>query len=84
MQLYLNFCLCIGNVDYNSTQVQLAFQPTPNTEPQCIDVPIIGDSILENNETFYILLSTLDSDVSISPNLGTVVIIDNDGRLITL
>ena len=64
--------------------MQLAFQPTPNTEPQCIDVPIIGDAILENNETFFILLSTLDSDVSLSPNSSSVVIIDNDGRLITL
>ena len=80
LQFYLNICICIGNIDYISTQINRTFQPAQNS--QCVDIPIVGDSVLENNETFFILLNTLDSDVILSQNLSTVVIIDNDGKLI--
>lgn len=47
--------------------------------PQCTDIPIVNDSILENDESFSINLTTDVLSVILSPNLATVVIIDNDG-----
>ena len=68
-------------MDYNSTQVELTFQSTPNTEPQCIDIFIIDDSVLESSETFLISLSTLDPGANVSQNSSTASITDNDGRM---
>ena len=45
-------------------------------------VPIIDDTILEDNETFSVVLSTADPDALLDPTSATVAIGDNDGEII--
>ena len=40
----------------------------------------MNDNIVENDEVFSILLSTLDQDVSLTFSTATVTIEDNDGE----
>ena len=68
-------------MDYDSTQLELTFQSNPNIEPQCIDIFIIDDSVLEDSETFLILLSTLDPGANVSQSSSTASITDNDGKM---
>ena len=42
-------------------------------------ISIIDDTVLEINETFGVVLSTADLEVSLDPASATVTIIDNDG-----
>ena len=56
----------------------LTFLPGINESCSFV-IPIIDDSVLENNETFDVVISTTDLDVSIDPSSATVTIVDNDG-----
>ena len=49
---------------------------------QCIDIPIVDDSIYEGpvNETFTVLLQAVDSKASVQPSSATVSIMDNDSE----
>ena len=42
-------------------------------------IPIIDDSVLENNETFSVVLNTEDQNVVLDLTSATVTIVDNDG-----
>lgn len=64
--------------DYGTRSVELLFEQQPT--PQCTDIQIVNDSILENDESFSINLTTDVLSVILSPNVATVVIIDNDGK----
>ena len=44
----------------------------------------MNDTILENDEVFSVLLSTLDLDVNLTPSAATVTIEDNDSECHTL
>lgn len=64
--------------DYTAMEILLRF--LPGTNESCgIMIPIIDDSVLENNETFDVVLSTADLAVSLNPASATVTIVDNDG-----
>ena len=78
---YLPLCI-IDAVDFTSVTAQLTFQPSQADVPQCEDVPIQEDTILETNESFTVELSTTDPDVILSPENATVTITDNDGMCI--
>ena len=45
------------------------------------EISIIDDLVLEDNETFSVLLSTEDPDVLLDPASATVTIVDNDGEI---
>ena len=45
---------------------------------QCTTIMILPDTIVEEDETFTISLSTRDSQVNLSPSNMTVVIVNND------
>lgn len=62
--------------------MQLTFEPSFASVPQCDDILIIPDNILENTENFQVLLSTTDTAVAIDPNRATVSIFDNDSKYI--
>ena len=68
--------------DYTAVTAQLTFQPTVTL--QCRSVPIINDTILENDEVFSVQLITLDQDVNLTLSTATVTIEDNDSEYRTL
>ena len=63
--------------DYTSVEDVIIFSPGINES--CTMIPIVDDSVLENDEVFSVILSTTDSDVSLDPSSATVTIVDNDG-----
>ena len=59
----------------------LAFTFIPGVNELCTsEISIIDDLILEDNETFSVLLSTTDLDVSLEPSSASVTIVDNDSK----
>ena len=66
-----------GGEDYVLTSVTLTFNGT-NTKA-CTDIPITPDDDYEENETFFVSLTTPDSNVTLNPDRGAVTIIDDDG-----
>ena len=66
--------------DYSALQNLLTFTPGVNVSCTTV-VPIIDDAVLEDNQTFSIVLSTEDPDVLLDPASAIVTIIDNDGEI---
>ena len=50
-------------------------------QPQCVDVSIISDEILEFNEFFLVMLVNGSVRVDLSQPVTTVTIFDNDSKL---
>ena len=46
----------------------------------CTSLPIINDALLEDDESFYIMLTTADPLVLLSPRQGSVVIRSDDRK----
>lgn len=46
----------------------------------CTDITTINDDIYEENETFFVSLSSTNEDIDISLSTATVQIMDNDGK----
>ena len=46
----------------------------------CLDVLIENESILENNEQFFLLLNTRDAAVLLNPNMTRIIINNDDGK----
>ena len=67
-------------MDFASMTAQLTFQPSQADVPQCVDVPIQEDTVLETNEFFTVELSTTDPVVILSPQSATVTIFDDDSE----
>ena len=81
MLCYLPLCI-IDSMDFTSVTTQLTFQPSQADVPQCEDVPLQEDTILETNESFTVELSTTDPVVILDPQSATVTITDNDSMCI--
>jgi GrpB-like predicted nucleotidyltransferase (UPF0157 family) len=62
--------------DYTSTSGDLTFAPSETSKQ--ISVPIINDTLIENDETFNVTLSAPSSATLGTPSTATVTIIDND------
>ncbi|TDT39542.1 gliding motility-associated-like protein [Maribacter spongiicola] len=73
----------VDGMDYTgvprNTQTLTFGGTNPNT--QTITIPIIDDIIIENPETFSVILENISSPIVgiLSDNIATVTIIDNDG-----
>ena len=78
--LFYCVLLLLIDVDFDPIQVGiLVFIPETQAQPQCISISIIDDSILEDTESFNVLLN---SSVNARVDLGSpsiVYILDNDG-----
>ena len=68
-----------ASIDYNSINAVILFQP--GTVTRTVDVPIIGDTNLESNETFSVNLSDPFA-TTISDGAGVGTILDDDTLLI--
>lgn len=67
----------LAGSDYNTTSGTVTFTPSGSTT-QTITVPIIGDTIVELTEQFYVILSNPTGSAVISDNNATGTITDND------
>ena len=65
-----------------SSESQITFEPQPNGQfsPQCADITIVNDEVLETTEMFLIELQSTNPDVSTAPsaNSAVVIIMDDD------
>ena len=66
--------------DYSAQQNPLTFTPGVNVSCATV-VPIVDDAVLEDNQTFSVVLSTEDPNVSLDPASATVTIVNNDGEI---
>ena len=69
-------------MDFTLVTATLTFQPSQADVPQCEDIPIQQDTILETNESFRVELSTTDLNVILAPQNATVTIMDDDSMCI--
>ncbi len=46
--------------------------------PRCVNVTILADDLVENDELFSLVLSSVDPGVTLMPANATVVILNND------
>ncbi|HBK66972.1 MAG TPA: hypothetical protein DD000_26655, partial [Cyanobacteria bacterium UBA11166] len=73
-------------IDYVGSSGVITFNPR-STTPQTISVPVIGDTVVEFNETFFVNLSGLNAqgrNVSIVDPQGSGTITDDDTATITI
>ena len=71
----------LGSDDYTSvSSMELSFQPATVTEPSCGDVQIANEDILEDDESFTVILDSSDNAVVINSNTVTVTIRNDDSK----
>ena len=74
--------LHVAGLDFNFTAMVVIFSVNPINTFQCVSITILSDDILEENETFSVVLSTNDQDVDISQSQSTVTIANDDGTYV--
>ena len=75
------FIFNTASIDYNAV-VDNLLTFTPEVNILCATVvPIIDDDVLEDNQTFTIVLRTSDPDTLVNLVFATVTILDNDGKI---
>ena len=70
-----------GPSDYGSVSIQLEFDE--NNRRQCVQIPIVNDTTIEDTEVFFIILSSPEGNVQITTGNATVHIADNSGKLLS-
>ena len=69
-----------ANDDYGVLGDDLLFEQ--GSPRQCRNISIVDDTALERDEVFSVILTTIDLSVVLSPNISTVLIMDNDGMCV--
>ena len=65
-----------GGVDYSPVTATLQFNST--TSMDCVRVPIVNNTILEDDEDFFGTLNCTDPSVIVSPDTARILIQDNN------
>ena len=65
-----------AGMDFNTTSTVLIFNASISR--QCESVTILNDIIIENNETFFVQLESIDPAVNITLGSAPVTIFDDD------
>ena len=74
-------CIHAASDDFTIMNI-IVFTFIPGVNELCTsEISIFDDLVLEDNETFSVLLSTEDPDVLLDPASATVTIVDNDGEI---
>ena len=88
-KIYTSHCTFSDGTDYgeitSSNNPLMAFTSDPSTHRQCFNVSITDDDVLESIETFGLLLTLLPGStvsVVVNPELSTVEIVDDDGKMV--
>lgn len=78
--IIVHFCAGVQDFSTASSEV-VSFQPSSADVPQCSEIQIVDDSILESTENLQIVLGTSDRAVEIVSSTATINILDNDGKI---
>ena len=71
----------VGSDDYTSvSSMELTFRPAIATEPRCGDIQITNEDVLEDDESFDVILFSSDNAVVINPSTATVTIRNDDSK----
>lgn len=65
-------------MDFINAISPLAYSPGVNV--QCTNISIVNDTTLENDERFFVQLTTTDVDIDLAPSVAEVIISDDDGE----
>lgn len=84
MYLRNSFSYRAGGEDYKELMfLMLTFSvENSNSFQHCFNISIIDDSIVEPNQSFMVILSSSDTNVTIDNQQLLVTIIDNDGKFL--
>ena len=63
---------------------QLTFNPGSGLQRDCATITVVSDTILEDDESFSVVLTTTDPDVTIDPNTAVVTLTNDDGKYMCL
>ena len=74
----------IASGDFLSLVDQLTFNPGNGFQRDCATITVGSDAILEDDESFSVVLTTTDPDVTISPNTTVVTLTNDDGKYLCL
>ena len=67
--------------DYRKQKTELTFES--DTQRLCSEIEIIPDDLQEGDESFMVLLCTVQTHtVSLDPQIASVVITDDDSKLV--
>ncbi len=72
----LSFYLERAHSDYNAVDVDLVFDAS--TVGLCVSLATIEDSFFEEDEEFFLTLTTSDPDVVVNPEVATITILNDD------
>ena len=70
--------------DFSSLVDQLTFNPGSGLQRDCATITVGSDTILEDDESFSVVLTTTDPDVIISRNAAVVTITNDDSKYLCL
>ena len=65
--------------DYTTVTMELTFNADNTT--QTVMIPIVGDNVVENTESFSVSLTSEDSAVTLGQSSTTVTIRDDDSKM---
>ena len=67
--------------ELNPIRVQRTFQPETANQSQCINITIRSDVVLEDDESFFVVLDSSEPRIILNPNASVVTILDNNSVL---
>ena len=81
MRILSNKPFPVGPDDYTSvSSMEFTFRPVTATEPRCRDIQITNEEVLENNESFLVILGSSDNAVLINQDTTNVTIFNDDSK----
>ena len=80
IERYHNFFFAhmyIDGSDYTASSATLSF----DTMMQCLEVPLIDNSVVEDDESFSVMITNTPAMLTASPSSTSVIIEDDDCKL---
>ena len=79
--IHTSFSTAVGAVDFQAFNADMTFMAGMGNRV-CRNLTVFDDAILEDDETFMLVLSTTDPDVIVDPTRerGTATIVDGDSK----
>ena len=68
--------------ELNPITAQRTFQPETVNQSQCINITIRSDVILEDDESFFVVLDSSEPQIILNSNTSVVTILDSNSKLV--
>ena len=75
----VHYLISPAGIDYEAVTTNLTFNASIPT--QVVTIPILDDLIVESNKSFNVILTTVDSAVTLRSQTASVTIRDDDSKL---